>query len=85
MGDCPCPSAVSLQYICSASAVSTSCAMDRPAVHKGKFKNLEGPVKYPLKCSEVCFEVRTSLHWDCTADRHGWVELILSIVTKISS
>ncbi len=31
----PCLSAVSLQYICSVSAVSTSCALDRPAVHKG--------------------------------------------------
>ncbi len=31
----PCPSAVSLQYICSVSAVSTSCALYRPVVHKG--------------------------------------------------
>ncbi len=35
----PCPSAVSLQYICSVSAVSTSCALDRPAVHKGSTIN----------------------------------------------
>ncbi len=34
-GSYPCPSAVSLQYIWSVSAVSTSCALDRPAVHKG--------------------------------------------------
>ena len=53
VADIPCPSAVSLQYICSASAVSTSCALDRPAVHKG----------YPLKCSEVCFEVQRSTYF----------------------
>ena len=44
--DIPCPSAVSLQYICSVSAVSTACALDRPAVHKGYYlKSM--PKQYP--------------------------------------
>ncbi len=84
-GSLPCLSAVSLQYICSVSAVSTSCALGRPAVHKGyHLKSMLGHVrkintssevqyfkrstmyfvlKYPLKCSEVCFEVQRSAYF----------------------
>ncbi len=60
----PCLSAVSLQYICSASAVSISCALDRPAVHKGyHLKSMYFVLKYPLKCSELCFEVQRSAYF----------------------
>ncbi len=67
----PCPSAVSLQYICSASAVSTSCALDRPAVHKGyHLKSMLGHVrkiklqeKYYVLRAEVSFEVQWSRFW----------------------
>ncbi len=58
----PYPSAVSLQYICSVSAVSTSCALDRPAVHKGS------AVKYVLKCSEVHSCTGIALQTDMGSD-----------------
>ncbi len=61
----PCPSAVSMQYICSVSAVSTACALDRPAVHEGYHlkSTMYFVLKYPLKCSEVCFEVQRSAYF----------------------
>ncbi len=67
----PCPSAVSLQYICSVSAVSTSCALDRPAVHKGYYVQKDLKVKHEVKYVLKCSEVHTLLYWDCTADGHG--------------
>ncbi len=74
---CPCPSTVSLQYICSVSAVSTSCALDRPAVHKGYHLKSEQCMsstlylkwsavlqeKYYVLRVEVSFEVQGSMFW----------------------
>ncbi len=74
----PCLSAVSLQYICSVSAVSTACALDRPAVHKGYHLRYHFVLKYPLKCSEVCFEVQRSAYFAALGlhCRRTWVSSI---------
>ncbi len=61
----PCPSAVSLQYICSVSAVSNSCALDRPAVHK----------EYHLKMSksEQCMSSTLYFKWSAVLQEKYYV------------